>query len=64
MLLRTAAAVAVSLAPPLAFDALGLASLDATFALLASWEVIAATTAAMVLGFVLGRRRRVSQNNV
>jgi hypothetical protein len=64
ILLRAAAAVAVSLAPPLAFAALGLASLDDTYALLASWEVIAVTTVAMVVGFVLSRRRGGAQNSV
>jgi hypothetical protein len=64
ILLRAAAAVAVSLVPPLAFAALGLASLDETFALLASWQAIAVTTATMVVGFVLGRRRGGRQNKV
>jgi len=64
ILLRAAAAVAVSLVPPFAFAALGLASLDETFALLASWEAIAVTTAAMVVVFVLSRRRSGPQNRV
>jgi hypothetical protein len=58
ILARGAAAVAVSFAPVLAFDTLGLASRAETLALLVSWPAILATTAVMVLAFVLSRRRR------
>ena len=58
LLLRGAAAVVVSLGPLFAFDALGLASRSEIFAALASWQAILATTAVMVLVFVLNRRRR------
>jgi hypothetical protein len=58
ILVRSALAVLVSLAPIWAFSALGLATFDQVTAFLARWDVIVIVTAVMLAGFGLSKRIR------
>lgn len=58
ILIRSAAALGISVIPVFAFDRLGLAGMDDTIDALASWQAIVTTTVVMTLAFVLGRRRK------